>query len=50
MSEKVKGRTKHIVEGELKEIKKGEKIENYRRIEEKRNIFSRFMSFIKGRK
>lgn len=50
MSERIKGRSKHIVEGTVKEIKKGEKIEDYRRIDEKRNIFSRFISFIKREK
>ena len=50
MSERVKGRSKHIVDGTIKEIKKTEKVEEFKRSTERKNIFSRFMNYIRGNK
>ena len=50
MSEKIKGRSKHIVEGTVSEIERKEKVEridNPRRVENRRGILSRLVSFIK---
>lgn len=47
MSEKIKGRSKHLVDGSVAEIKKNERVDDYKTNKERKSIFSRFMGIIK---
>lgn len=50
MDKKMKGRGRHLVNGNVEQIKRGERVETVREVKQRQSILSRLISFFKGKK
>ena len=50
MADKLKGRKRHLVDGDVEQIKKAEKVETIREFKQRQGILSKLIGFLKGKK